>query len=45
MIKVIKSIKTRKVDVFKMGVFEGLGGWGLGKWREMGRDLGMQSMA
>ena len=45
MIKVIKSIKTRKVDVFKMGVLEGLGGWGLGKWLEIGRDLGMQSMA
>ena len=28
-----------------MGVLEGLGGWGLGKWLEMGRDLGMQSMA
>ena len=28
-----------------MGVFEGSGGWGLGKWLEMGRDLGMQSMA
>jgi len=28
-----------------MGVFEGLEDWGLGKWLEMGRDLGMQSMA
>ena len=28
-----------------MGVFEGLGGWGLGEWLEMSRDLGMQSMA
>ena len=45
MITMIKSRKTRKVDVFKMGVLEGLGGWGLGKWPEIGRDLGMQSMA
>ena len=45
MIKVIKNRKTRKVDVFKMGVFEGLGCWALGEWPEMGRDLGTQSMA
>ena len=45
MIKVIRSIKTRKIDVFEMGVLDGWGVWGLGKWLEMGRDLGMQSMA
>ena len=45
MIKNEKSRTTRKVDVFKMGVLDGLGVWGLGKWLEMGRDLGMQSMA
>ena len=40
-----KTRQTRKVDVFKMGVLEGFGGWGLGEWLEMSRDLGMQSMA
>ena len=45
MIKIKKNRKNRKVDVFKMGVLEGLGGLGLGEWPEMSRDLGMQSMA
>ena len=45
MIKMIKIENARKIDVFKMGVFDGFRGWGLGKWLEMGRDLSMQSMA
>ena len=45
LIKRLKDIKTRKLNVFKMGVLEGMGGWGLGKGLDMGRDLGMQSMA